>query len=163
MTKYVIGNKRRIKIDGELVEYDDAKRAVTIKRSLLDIWKGRAGIAGKCMNARCILRNKAKFPHKVLGVSVTRARVFVIDKIDHAVRYILSPKDRLLIKNHDEFSVGEPGTLTLYPPKSSLAAGVTHSSQHRAHTSRRNNKLRKKLCRGERARVMAAVGGSWGA
>ncbi len=162
--KYKLGKKRRTKISGGFYEYDDATKAVEIERNLLDILKGKPGKDGECMNANCIVRNGTRFPHRVLVASVTAARVYVVDRMPtrkrpgHAVRYFLSKKDTILIKRHDKHSVSEPGTLTLRPPVRSHAAGVTHRSQHRAHTSKRNGQLTRKIPRGARARLAVAVG-----
>jgi len=153
-----VGKKRKTTIADALVEYDDAVRPIEVPRSLVDVWKGQPGVAGKCMNAQCIMRNKKLFPHKVLAVSVIKSRVFIMDTHDHAVRYVLSRKDSRAIQAHDEEALGQPGTLTLRPPAPSNAAGITYSSQHRPHKSKRGGQLKKTLSRGEKARVAAAVG-----
>lgn len=156
--KLIRGEKRRVRIDDDFYVYNDATKPVTVKRKAIDIWKGNVGKAGKCMNAHCIIRNRYKFPHPVLGVSVIRSRVFVIDAPGHAVRYFLSKKDSVLIRAHDEKALGMTGNLTLHVPELRKRAGTTHISQHRPHTSKRDGRLRKRLARGERARVLAAVG-----
>lgn len=151
--------KTRTRIDGVLVAHDDAKTDVTIKRQMVDIWKGRPGEAGKCMNAVCITRNKKLFPHPVLGVSVVKSRVFILDKPDHAIRYVLSAHDAELIEKHDTIAVGEPGTLVLRAPHGPKKSGAIHgNTPGRGGPHRVGGKYDKPLARGEQARVMAAVG-----
>jgi hypothetical protein len=138
--------------------YDDATQVVEVPRTLMDIWRGVPGSADKCMNAQCIERNAQLFPHKVMGVSVSKSRVFILDSHDHAVRYFISKRESQLIQGHDEEGVGEPGTLRLMPPPAAKRAGVTHKSQHTDHKTTRDGSRTYGLSRGEGARVLAAVG-----
>lgn len=144
-------------IDGTMFYYDDAKQPVKITRTLMDVFRGKPGVAGECMNAQCIIRNKAKFPHKVLGVSVVKSRVYVIDTPEHAVRYTLGEKDSLLIANHDENAIGQPGELTLRVPRIKKGTSTSGTSWGDRKNKARRGKG-KPLPRGERARIKAAVG-----
>ena len=149
----------RTRIDGVLYPYDDAKKDVELQREIMDVWKGRPGEAGKCMNAVCIERNKNLFPHPVLAVSVIKSRVYILDSLDHAVRYTLSDRDSRLIEQHDTIAVGQPGTLTLRAPKGHNVKGAVHSTKAgRSGPHNANGQKNKPLARGEQARVVAAVG-----
>lgn len=150
------GRSPKARIAGDLYRYSDAKKDVVIERKLVDVWKGKAGAANECMNARCILRNRAKFPHKVLAVSVLKSVVYVIDSPEHAVRYIVGSRDRDLIAQHDETAKSEPGTLVLHAPNGSDKAGRERKrgTPVRGKTGRYN----RPLVRGEAARLLAAVG-----
>lgn len=152
--------KRRIKIEGTYFPYDDAKKDVSIKRTLVDVWKGKPGSANECMNAQCVMRNKRKFGHKVLGVSVIKSRVYILDSPDHVIRYTLSERDSRLIAQHDEEALGQPGTLVLRAPRGHNKAGAVHSTK-RGRSGQHNPSSKKQnhpMALGEKARVMAAVG-----
>lgn len=116
---------KRIRIGDWLVPYDDAKKPVTLKRTLVDILSGVPGDPQNCMNSQCIRasRNKRVFPHPVLVVCTIKTRVYIVDKIDeatglpsHAWRYELSQHDGRLIAEHDRHGTGLPGDLTLRVP-----------------------------------------------
>ena len=111
----------RVLIGDERYQVTDARRDVVIERSLLDVWRGRPGVAGECMNARCIIRNAELFPHPVLATSVIKSRVYVIDRPGHVVRYVLGKRDQDLVASHDEESIAAPGTLTLQAPRAAEA------------------------------------------
>ena len=174
---------RRVRIDGHLYTYDDATEDVTITRELVDIWQGKRGNAEKCMNARCIVRNHDAFPHPVLAAAVIKTRVYIIDQlateddghvtryliaprrrnkinpnttVGHVVRYTLGQHDQRLIHDHDASGIGQTGTLTLRAPNSTNKGGTSHESKSRRGQD--TGKNRKSLGRGERARLIAAVG-----
>jgi hypothetical protein len=149
---------RRVKIAGALFPYDDATETVTVERTLMDVFKGRVGDAQACMNAQCIMRNTSAFPHPVLGVSVVKTRVYVIDAEDHVTRYELSHKDSKLIEAHDEDSIGQPGTLTLRPPWRKKGAQIDREPNRGGGTAASKKKKGAPIVRGELARVKAAVG-----
>ena len=151
-----MARRKRVTINGELYDFDDAEKDVVIQRTLLNIWKGVPGYADKCMNAQCIIENKSLFPHPVLAASVRASRVFIIDRPGHAVRYLLNKKDRELIHQHDEVKVGQPGTLHLYAPMGKQRRGQDTGS---GRTGRNTGQFRDPpLPRGEEARLRAAVG-----
>jgi hypothetical protein len=149
---------RRTRVDGILYPYDDAKKDVTIERDLVDVWKGVPGNATECMNAQCIIRNKAKFPHKVLAASVIKTRVFIFDSPNHLVRYVLSSQDSRLIEAHDSKAIGQPGTLRLRAPHGHDVAGDSHGAKDSRPSGPHSGTRDKSLVRGEKARVLAAVG-----
>lgn len=158
MKKTVQGKKRRVRIDDALVEYDDATRVVgPLPRSLMDIWTAKRGKDDDCMNFQCIVKNHKKFPHKVLAVSVIKSRVYVMDKVDHAIRYMIREKDSRGIAVHDKLGIGQPGDLWIYPPAGTKRAGMTHASQRKPHSSARDKTLKKGLVKGQRARIAAVV------
>lgn len=157
-TKAQDQNDVRVNIEGTMFPYDDAKKDVVLERSLMDIFRGVPGVAGKCMNAQCVMRLKADFPHPVLGVSVLKARVYVIDSPNHVVRYTLSKADSQLIGEHDEKAIGEPGILVLRAPRPSDRKGVKRGSGEHGGSFGPNRGPGKPMHRGEKARVKAAVG-----
>jgi hypothetical protein len=148
--------KYRVRIEGVLYPYRDATQDITIKRELIDIWKGEPGKAGACMNQQCIIRNKRAFPHKVLAASVIKTRVFILETPKSAVRYILSAKDGQEIAQHDILASARPATLVLRAPRGSKIGG----SRYRATGSGGHNPRGKgkPLAKGEQARLLAAVG-----
>jgi hypothetical protein len=156
---------QRIRIGDDLVDYDDAKRDVKIRRELIDIWKGDPGKAGECMNAQCIRRNKRTFPHPVWAVSVLKSRVFIVDKVDrregvplHAIRYVLSAKDGDEIAQHDILGSAIPATLTLRAPKGRDVKGTEHPTNNERLRPRNEKPKGLPVSRGEKARLLAAVG-----
>lgn len=155
--------KLRVRVDGMLFPYDDATKDVTLDRSMMDVWKGQPGKPGECMNAVCIMRSKRKFGHKVLGASVFGSRVYIFDTPDHLIRYILSEKDTRLVNAHDEHALSQPGTLRLLAPRGHDKGGTPHGGHDtrpnpKTGADRTTGKRKKVLARGERARVIAAVG-----
>lgn len=148
----------RTRIDGILYPYDDAKKDVTIERELIDVWKGEPGNASKCMNAQCIMRNKAKFPHKVLAASVIKTRVFIFDSPEHVVRYTLTGAASRDISVHDTDAIGKPGTLVLKAPRGHDVAGDSHGAKESRPSGPHSGTRDKPLVRGEKARILAAVG-----
>jgi len=147
----------RYKIADEMYEVEDGTEKVSITRSLADVWQGRSGAAGECMNAKCVLRNAASFPHPVLAVSVIKTVVLVVDRPGHAVRYMLSERDSRLIHEHDTEQVGEPGALTLRVPTGTRRQGAYRDRSQPGKRPSFTGAHRRHLVRGEQARVKAAI------
>ena len=151
---------------GWLVPYTDAKKDVVIRRELIDIWKGNPGKATDCMNAQCINRNANLFPHAVFASSVIKSRVYIVDKVSrkdggtpaHVVRYTLSARDGNRIAQHDVLRTAIPATLTLKAPRGGDKAGATHGARPRPSGKHNPGKGSLPLTRGEKARLLAAVG-----
>jgi hypothetical protein len=146
-----------------LIPYHDARQDVVVERKMVDIWKGNPGVAGDCMNAQCILRNKDVFPHAVFLASVMKSRVFIVDRVTkdgepaHAVRYILGAVDGADIARHDVLKTAVPATLTLKAPRGARRTGASSGGTTKPsgpHTTTRNSPV----SRGEKARLLAAVG-----
>jgi len=148
---------RRVRIDDILYPYDDAKEDVDIDRSLMDIWKGKRGRAGECMNWQCIMRQTKAFPHPVLAASVIGSRVYILDSFEHAVRYTLTESESAKIAQHDELGVASPGTITLRAPRGVAKKGSDHRSRGIIKRNY-NGKHTQTLPRGEKARLIAVVG-----
>jgi hypothetical protein len=115
---------RRVNIDGTMIPYDDATETVTLERSLEDLRGARAGDTRECMDARCIHRLRKTLPHPVLGVAVTKTRVYVFDSEDHVIRYVLDGADSDDIDRHDIRKTAETGSFVLRPPYPSDRAGT---------------------------------------
>lgn len=117
--------ERRIRFGDWLIPYDDATQEVSVERSLRDVLMATPGDHTRCMNSLCIQAHARSgvFPHDVLLVSTIESRVYVVDRLGedgqpaHAVRYELSKRDSQLIKEHDRYGAGEPGTLRLRVPR----------------------------------------------
>jgi len=158
-----------VRLEGMLYDYDDATVDVTIERELIHIAKAKRGKADGCMNNLACLGHREAFPHPVIAVSVWNSRVFVVDSIyrkarangsaGHAVRYILTARDGKDISSHDLLGIGRPATLILKAPQGSDKGGTPRG---RPQVSGRGHKAKDKtgkgLGRGEKARLIAAVG-----
>ena len=161
-----IGVDEETGFEGWLLPYTDARRDVVIRRELIDIWKGNPGKPDGCMNHECILRNANAFPHAVFAASVIKSRVYIVDKVSrkdggspvHVVRYTLSAKDGNQIDRHDVLHSAIPATLTLKAPRGGDRAGATHGQRPRPSGKHNKGKGSLPLVRGEKARLLAAVG-----
>lgn len=164
---------RRIRIGDNhnswLVPYDDAKKPVTIKRTIVDVLTATPGSDTECMNSKCIKaqRNEKAFPHPVYLVSTIKSRVYIVDKLSddgqpaHAIRYQLSDRDSRLIGTHDSDGAGIDGDLTLRVPKT--PKGVSHKqwpvdTDQYPRQNAGGGVKRKVTGRGASARYMVAVG-----
>ena len=152
----------RIRIDGELYQYTDAKKDVTVHRSLVDVFTGKKGVASECMNAQCLTaktknaeRNRQAFPHPVIAVSVIATCAYIIDRPGHAVRYKLSKSATKDVHKFDKHGVGAPTEVTFYAPKGADRGGRAHSP-YGSHTA--GPGTRAKLVHGEKARLLAVAG-----
>ena len=121
----------RVKVLGELHEVSDAKRDVTLQRTLAHVWHGKRGADDVCMNSVCILDSSGAFPHPVLAVSVTKARAYVVDRPGHAVRYTLSDTAGVDIDAHDAEGIAEVGELVLHAPRGKARKGANHGDTPR--------------------------------
>jgi hypothetical protein len=148
---------RRVRIDGILYPYRDGTENVELDRKMIDIMKGKRGIAGECMNARCIQRSPEAFSHPVLAVSVIKSRVYIFESLDSVVRYELSGNAAREIHEHDDEGVGSPGKLTLYAPKGNRRKGQRAQAKNRPEGRRTGTRARG-LSKGEEARLVVAVG-----
>jgi len=149
----------RVKVHGELHEVSDAKRDVTLHRSLTDVWHGRRGDDDECMNAVCILHNAGAFPHDVLAVSVTKSRAYVVDRPGHCVRYTLDEAAGTAIDAHDATGIAEVGELTLYAPKGQARKGANHGDTPRPEGAKDRTRTPRGIgAVGARRRELVAVG-----
>jgi hypothetical protein len=149
----------RIRIAGELLEASDAKRDVTLHRTLADVWHGKRGDALECMNAACVLHNAGAFPHPVLAVSVTKTRAYVVDKPGHCVRYVLDDSAGTAIDAHDAEGMAEVGELTLHAPTGQWRKGQTHGTTHTDNGATDRPRTPRSLgAVGARRRELVAVG-----
>lgn len=149
--------QQRVRLDGKPYPYSDAKKDVIIRRELIDIWNGEPGKDAACMNAQCVLRNRSAFPHPVKLVSVIKSRVYILDRDDHAVRYILSAKDGADIARHDVLASARPATLILRVPKGRERQGMKGDGGHRAARPGRTY-TGHSTAKGAAGRLLAAVG-----
>jgi len=74
------------------VKVTNAKKAVTIKGSLMDALRGTPGQTIGCHLSHCAINNAGLFPHAVYLASFTKVGCAIVDKIAggrpvHAVRY----------------------------------------------------------------------------
>jgi hypothetical protein len=148
----------RIRIGGDLHDLSDAKRDVTLHRTLADVWHGKRGDALECMNAACVLHNAGAFPHPVLAVSVTKSRAYVVDKPGHAVRYVLDESAGTAIDDHDAEGMAEVGELTLHAPRGKDRKGASHGPVHTDRGTEGSRTPRTLGSVGARRRELVAVG-----
>ena len=147
----------RVRIEDALYDVDDAEQTVVCPRTLADVVGAKRGDAQRCMDARCVTRRHDLFPHPVLGVSVTKTKVYVIDRPGHCVRYTLTSEETAQIARHDTKGVGEPGTLVCQAPTGKARKGSSHDTGKTPrpegnYDGSRTSKL------GEAGRVLARVG-----
>lgn len=149
----------RVKVLGELHEVTDAKRDVHLQRTLAHVWRGKRGADNVCMNSVCILDSSGAFPHPVLGVSVTKARAYVIDRPGHAVRYTLDNAAGEDIDAHDALGIAEPGELTLHAPRGADRKGANHGDTPRPEGNKDRTRTPRGLGHvGAARRELVAVG-----
>lgn len=109
-----------------------ADQIVKINRKLVDIARGKKGMAVTCANARCAMReNSHAFPHPVHMAEFTDRRAYIVDKLtkdghpyscvvyDHQQgefqrAFDTKPKSQLVKMS------GVEGTVSLYPPARNL-------------------------------------------
>lgn len=159
---------RRVRLGGLLYDYDDAKQDVEVERTLLHIAKAHRGKADGCMNSKACIDQRERFPHPVIAISTWKSRLFAIDKIytkanaagtaGHAIRYVLTARDGHDISSHDLLGVGRPATLLLRVPRGNRRAGSKKSTGPNAAQSKPKNPRSGDVNKGEKARLLAAVG-----
>lgn len=143
------------------VPCDDAKQSIEIKRSALDVLRGKRGRQAQCMDAQCVLRLAKTFPHPIYLTRVTRSRMYAIDKVDragkplHCVRYTRPLADMRDIDAFDKgLGVGTK-TITFLAPDKHHALGKKFSNTGGIRPYTKSKGKMPKLARGGKARLLA--------